>query len=213
MARQEFVLISDVDDAAATRVTDFAKANGFRVFRARNAVKPDVLQRIHDRMATGQLPEPTWDDEGLAQIILPDAMSVSHDFKRVIGRLLEASKVTTAADLTHMTFQEFMRPDLGFDNGRRLYRAKVMEFMIENGLSFSDLNPAAAFPTRLEYLGDELDMRAITCLMRDGLMWLEIMPYYTEADLLDIRNIGQKTVDTLKKIMSAPARNLSFKRS
>jgi DNA-directed RNA polymerase alpha subunit len=56
---------------------------------------------------------------------------------------------------------------------------------------------------------DKISVRAFNCLNRESIYTIGDLANQTEADLWDIRNIGQKTVDEIKALLAS--RDLELK--
>lgn len=115
--------------------------------------------------------------------------------------VLDEAEVQTAADLAAMSLKEWLLPDLGI-GFRTLYASKVIEFMMTRGICFRDLNPAQVFKTRINEDDPLIDVRTYNCLTREGLVWVEILPYFTAEALGKIRNFGAKSLKRTNNILA-----------
>jgi hypothetical protein len=149
-----------------------------------------------------------WTTDALSQLRLPKAMTLeSREHRTACMLILEDAGVSSAADLAAMSFVDFMRPDEGVAF-RTFYVGKVIEFMIARGICFSDLDPRETFKTGISLDDPLIDVRTYNCLMRGGLLWVEILPYFTAEALGKIRNFGAKSLLRVNAILEGQGLSL-----
>lgn len=179
MPRHTFFLDGDVHASTAAAVVAFAQESGFRVAHTNHKLV---------------VPVKVWAEDEL-RALESDKFhpSITHDGVR----WLKEKGITNALDLTHMTFAQFVEPEkcLRTQTGW-IVKADVLEFMVEQGIQFSDLDPAAFLATPIEEA--DLTIRTLNRLRREQLRWLELLQFLTATELRDIRNFGKKCEDEVK---------------
>lgn len=176
-----------------------------------------------------QLPRPPWTIEemellDLALSVLPPAHpaypvinffddTTDHKSREREEAYIRQLGGQSVADLTSRTWSQFVEahqrlaaPKKGAD--WRL-GSLILAFMLEQGLHFSDVNPATILRTPL--LNADLDTRTQNLLAGQGINWLELLQFVTKAELLHIRMFADKSLD--KVIAQLTRLGLSLKTS
>ena len=197
MRYREIVLVGVVTDGDVELVKELAKARGFQVFSAPGALRPEVAISVRSK-ANADLPPPTWSDNQLHAVQLPEAIESFH-LHGIIRPVLWRDGIQDAADLTRLRFEEFMRFPEGIT--QEFYaRAHVLEFMIKHGIRFSNLVPRAAFPTRTD---DVEELSELTAMLGDaGIYRLELLAFFMRKELKDIRHFGPKRIDLVEQALT-----------
>lgn len=204
MPEEAYVLSGDVPEEVAAAVIDYASRRGYSVYRAGQEVDTSAMEPVNPQRGTADPPpSPRWSAGKLDIMLLTDDLLIrelslrSPEQRQEILKLLKRERIETAGDLTRTSFETFMKPHRGFMAGNWYIRSFVLEFMIKNGISFSDLNPALTFRTHVND-ATVLSVRATNHLLRYGIKWVELLAYVYEYELLDIRNFGARCRDEVK---------------
>lgn len=130
-----------------------------------------------------------WTHKALQEVKLPDAIGLRPGYAISCQAALQVLGVQTAADLATMPFEAFLEPDKNIRH-RTFYLSMVIEYMMTQGMTFLDLDPAQVFKTEIKRDDPLLTTRTHNSLLRHGLRWVEILPYFTEAALMQIYGFG-----------------------
>jgi hypothetical protein len=180
-----------VPDDVASQVIAYARTLGCTVSRV------DLAE---------PLLESTWTDEELRSVDPLGEATIIHSYIR--DRLQLASLgVRAAADLTQMTILEFLQPEYGLTRRNLGIKGEVLEFMIRHRICFSDFNPTATLRTCVHKT--DMSFRASNALQRSGVKRVELLTFFTQADVSRIRNIGTRCLGEIRDELAKL--NLAFK--
>lgn len=149
-----------------------------------------------------------WTHRALQKIKLPDDMGLDPGYVLPCRETLLNAGIRTAADVATMPFEAFLEPDKNLRH-RTLYLSLVIKYMMAQGMTFLDLDPAQAFKTEIKRDDPLITTRTYNSLLRHGLCWVEILPYFTEAALMRIYGFGILARDQVCAILER--QGLSFR--
>lgn len=191
---RELLVMGGLTDDELYEVAELLKDRGLRVFNAVNGVKPEVLLKAR-AMARGAAVVSPPSRQAMEGMMLPERLNPVVDRTRARA-LLALYRVRTAYDLTQVAFTDFMvfRHFQSVEFGIRI---AVVAYMIEHGISFSDLHPGSIFRTPIAELEELSGMQGALGPLR----WLEMLAFATEGEVSDLQYMGDKRMVRLKEVM------------
>jgi hypothetical protein len=196
---RQLIIAGPATDHVVQLLRQFCCRHNLFLNEAEGMLRPGAALQL--RQTGGPTISASWTEEALQQIKLPEAMGLLADKVAAYRAVLQLSGVETAADLSRMTLEAWLQPeDITL---RTPFATRVIKFMILRDIPFLDLNPAQIFITPIEIDGQLIDVRTHNCLMREGLEWAEILPFFSGETLVGgMRNFGSKSLERIEMFLS-----------
>lgn len=200
MKHRTIVLFGNVTDGDIATVAELARGRGFTVVDGDGYVMPEVLVKAlaDEYVATHPLPLPTWRADRLRYVKLPEAIA-SEKTRLQVTSILAMDHISNVGQLTDRTFSGYLKPDKGLSAHFRA-RAHVIAFMVEHGVPFSDLNPAAVFHTKIVDIPELANMHG--ALADRGIFWLQMLAFITVEDLVRSGMFKAARIKILKQVLN-----------
>jgi hypothetical protein len=193
-SQRELLVIGKLTDAQEAEVARILKGFGLSVFRVGNALRPGALLQARNK-ADGLVAIRVRGEAWLKSKQLPDVFPKEFD-KDTAREILNQLHIRTAYGLTQTTFEAFMA--FGSRTPWEItICTSIIQFMIDEGVVFADLNPALVFRTPLTKRPDL--SRLLNKISHLG--WLEMFAFMTEHQAR-LCGLGPIWMGKVKRAMS-----------
>lgn len=172
---REFLVIGDLTDAEEAQIGALLKRHGLRIFNVKGAIRPGALLQVRGKVSGLVVPR-VRGEAWLKATKLPDALPKGSD-KEAAYEILDRVRVKSAYGLTQTLFDDFMLYG-STDTWQFEVRTGIIQYMIDQGIVFADLNPALVFRTPLT---DRKDLSRLLHKI-SHLRWLEMFAFITEQE-------------------------------